>query len=428
MKEPSRATDEAVRILRLESPAAIDPPASSAQAGLPWARWIAQGNATSMTWSRWKIGLALLGLATLIGLAEAAQVYVGVVAQGREIPWARAMVATMPSWYVLALLLPPCIWLARRFRLDDSEWRTAVAIHLLASVLFTAVHIGLSSWFTDYVLTSAAPPVSFFRNLARPLTIYFVLDTLFYWALVGGYYAFDYGRRLRERERTAAELALKTSRLETSLSRANLEALRMQLNPHFLFNTLNTISVLALKGEKQRVVRMINRLSDLLRLSLENSRQTITLAEEIDFLQRYLEIEQVRFRDRLTVRFDVPENLLDAEVPSLLLQPLVENAVLHGVNQQLDGGVIEIAARRELGRMILTVRDSGPGFPADQICNGTGVGLGNTAARLEQLYGLDHELQRENGEKGGAIVTIAVPYRELPREAQEEMEWRKSAP
>ena len=410
MQRRSRADEGAVRILRLETAEA--PPIEETAGN----RWIVQGNSVSLRWSRPKLVFVALGLATLVGFAEAFQVYVGVGAQGREIPWDRAMASTMPSWFVLALLLPPTFWLCRKFRLDGAGWRGALVLHFAASIVFTAVHIGLASWFSDYVFTSTQPTVSFFHNLARLLTIYFVLDTLFYWALVGGYYVVDYSRRLRERERTATELALKASRLENSLSRANLEALRMQLNPHFLFNTLNTISVLAMKGEKQRVVRMINRLSDLLRLSLENARQTITLAEEIDFLQRYLEIEQVRFRDRLTVDVDVPEDLLDAEVPSLLLQPLVENAVIHGIGQQLDGGRIEILARRDQGRLVLTVRDTGPGFREEQIRNGNGVGLGNTAARLEQLYGSDHTLERSNREEGGAVVTITVPYGVLPRE------------
>jgi two-component system LytT family sensor kinase len=422
MRSRNRAEDGAVRILRLETPdgASTDDAFSN--------RWIVQGNPVSIRWSRSKLTLAALGLATLISFAEATQVYLGVGAQGREIPWLRAMATTFPSWFVLALLLPPTFWLCRRFRLDSPSRGKAVVVHLLASVAFTAVHMGLASWFSDYVFTSTPLNIGFFLNLARLLTIYFMIDTLFYWAIVGGYYAVDYGHRLREREKTASELALKTSKLETSLSRANLEALRMQLNPHFLFNTLNTISVLAMKGEKQRVVRMINRLSDLLRLSLENHRQTISLAEEIDFLQRYLEIEQVRFRDRLTVHVDVPEDLLDAEVPSLVLQPLVENAVIHGVGQQLDGAQIEILARRDVDELILTIRDTGPGFREEQIRNGNGVGLGNTTARLEQLYGSNHRLERSNGPDGGAVVTITIPYGDLPREYQEEVEWRKSAP
>jgi sensor histidine kinase YesM len=231
---------------------------------------------------------------------------------------------------------------------------------------------------------------------------------------VGAFYAIDYQKKYSAHERAVAELALKTSRLEGSLARANLEALRMQLNPHFLFNTLNAISVLALKGERQNVVRMLTRLSDLLRLALENAHQVVTLEEDLAFLQPYLEIEQVRFRDRLQVVTDVPPETLDAEVPSLLLQPLVENAVRHGIAQRTAPGLVEIRAFTADGRLVLEVRDSGPGFPADHAAVGerTGVGLANTRARLEQLYGADYRLETVNAPGGGAIVRVVIPFRQ----------------
>lgn len=416
MRQVSRAGDGALRILRIESslPTPDNPNG-----------WVASNG---MKWSRWKIALLLVVLATLVGFAEALQVYIGVGAQGTELSWSSAMSSTMPSWYVLAALLPLTMWLARRFRLDEeSSWRRALPVHLAASLGFTAIHIGLSSWLSNYVFSSEPPTVSFLHNVARVATLYFVLDTLFYWGILAVIYAFEYGRRYRERERTTGELALKASRLETSLSRANLEALRMQLNPHFLFNTLNTISVLAMKGDKARVVRMISRLSDLLRLSLENSRQTVTLADELEFVERYLEIEQVRFRDRLAVKIDVPAELMTAEVPSLLLQPLVENAVLHGVSQQLDGGLVQVEARRRADQLVLVVSDTGPGFRESEGRGCMGVGLGNTAARLEQLYPGCHLLRQGNAEQGGAVVTIEIPYRILATEPQEEVQWKRSA-
>jgi two-component system, LytTR family, sensor kinase len=417
----SRAGDGSIRILGSNSPTRLLTSEPHA------ARRLMQETREVMQWRPWKVGLILFTLATVVGLVEGTQVYLGAGAQGEFISWARALGATMPSWYVLALLLPPTVWLAKRFRLDHGGWRSAaLPVHLLASVAFTAVHLVVALWVSDYVL-KPPPHLPFLQNMTRLLTMFFVVDTLYYWALIGGYYAIDFGRRYREKERAASALALQTSRLETSLSRANLEALRMQLNPHFLFNTLNTISVLAMKGERNRVVRMINRLSDLLRLSLENNRQTMSLAEEVDFLQRYLEIEQVRFRDRLTVLMDVPEELLDAEVPSLILQPIVENAVVHGVSRQLEGGSIAIRARRQGARLLLTVVDSGPGFSEDERSNGTGVGLSNTAARLEQLYGTHHVLQQRNLIEGGALVSIEIPYRVLTREPQEEVEWKRSA-
>ncbi|MGH7507342.1 MAG: sensor histidine kinase, partial [Longimicrobiales bacterium] len=240
----------------------------------------------------------------------------------------------------------------------------------------------------------------------------FILDIVYYWTLVGVFYMYDYRNRYREQERTAAELALKASRLEGSLARANLETLRMQLNPHFLFNTLNAISVLALKGERQNVVRMLTRLSDLLRLALENADQVVPLAEELAFLEPYLEIEQVRFRDRLDVIQDVPAEVLDAEVPSLLLQPIVENAVRHGIARCTGPGTIEIRALTADGRLVIEVRDSGPGFAASAAdSEGHGVGIANTRARLEQLYGPEHRLELVNGTRGGAIVRVVIPFR-----------------
>ena len=381
-----------------------------------------------MRWSRTKLVVAGFAVATVIGLIEATQVYVGSGAAGIGFSWRRSLSSTLPSWYVMVCLLPPAFALASRFRLDGPRWKYNVPIHLIASIVFTALHIGIASWISDYTLLPGNAKVPFFENLARLLSIYFVLDTMFYWLLIGGYYAFDYNRRYREHERAAADLAVKASRLETSLTRANLETLRMQLNPHFLFNTLNTVSVLAMKGEKHKVVRMISRLSDLLRLSLENTQQTVSLHEEIDFLKHYVEIEQVRFRDKLTVEFNIDEDTLDAEVPSLVLQPLVENAIRHGIAQQTGIGRVEIGARKDGSLLHMWVRDTGPGFRPDQVGSGTGVGLTNTAARLEQLYGSEQEIRRENADGGGAIVTIRLPFKINDQTETVETAWRKSAP
>ena len=367
------------------------------------------------SWKFWAIGFVV---ATLIGLAEAAQVYAGAQAMDRPMPFSRALSATVPSWYTLLLLLPPVLWLAHRFRLERGNFGRALAVHVPAGGVFALVHLALASWLADYVFYSDFS-LAYLPNLQRLLGLYFVLDLSYYWALVGGYYVFDYREKYREGERAAAELALRASRLEGSLARANLETLRMQLNPHFLFNTLNAVSVLAMKGERQNVVRMLARLSDLLRLALENAEQVVPLAEELAFLEPYLEIEQVRFRDRLRVEHEVPPEALEAEVPSLLLQPLVENAIRHGIARCTGPGYIEIRAVVAERRLILEVRDSGPGFadadrPAQyaEDAGGHGVGIANTRARLEQLYGMDHTLELVNAPGGaGAIARVVIPFR-----------------
>jgi two-component system, LytTR family, sensor kinase len=373
-----------------------------------------------MIWQTRKFWVGLLAAATLVGLLEGAQVYTGASAMGRAVTWGRALGSTMPSWYVLLALLPGIIWLSRRFPLEPGRWRGSLAVHLVAAVAFAILHITVASWLSDYVLYTGIEPMwTFGMNLSRLLTVYFVVELFTYFALVGGYHAYDYAHRLREREREAASLALHTSRLEASLSRANLDSLRMQLNPHFLFNTLNAISVLAMKGDRHGVVRMLSLLSDLLRITLDNRDQVVSLRDELEFLDRYLEIERVRFEDRLNVERDIDPDTLAAEVPSLLLQPLVENAIGHGISHRPGPGQIRIESAILDGEVLqLRVLDSGPGFGSQNGSgrrsasgSGGGVGITNTRARLAQLYGDRQELVLGNRQEGGGCVTVRLPLR-----------------
>jgi sensor histidine kinase YesM len=358
------------------------------------------------------VGIAL-AVCTVIGLLEAAQVYFMSARIGRPLSWGRSVGATMPSWFVLAALVPFVVAVARRFPIESLRKPHALAAHFSAAIAYAVLNVTIAGWISDYILYETG--VTFLTNLWRLLGTYFTMLIIQYWSVVGVYYAFIYNRRYREKERAAAELAVRASQLEASLSRANLEALRMQLNPHFLFNTLNTVSVLALKGEKQRVSRMVSRLSDLLRLSLENDRQTLSLKEELEFLERYLEIEQVRFKDRLSVSIEVDEAAYDAEVPSLLLQPIVENAVKYGFSQTIGPGEISVECRVRPDDMVeLIVRDTGPGLPENKHAAGTGVGLANTRARLEQLYGGKYVLELSNHPEGGAQVRVVFPYAPAP--------------
>lgn len=367
-------------------------------------------------WRKWKFWLFLLLGATCVGLLEGAQVYAGASAFGRPLSWSRALGSTMPSWYVLAALVPGILWTSQRFPLEPGRWQRSLLVHGGAAVLFAILHLTIASWLSDYVLYPGGQmPWDFRVNLSRLLSVYFVIGVFTYFALVAGYHAYEYGRRYRDHERAAAQLELRATRLEASLAHANLDSLRMQLNPHFLFNTLNTISVMALKGERHGVVRMLTLLSDLLRLSLERREQVVTLREELGFLDRYLEIEQVRFRDRLTLERDVEPETLDAEVPSLLLQPLVENAVLHGIARCAGPGTVRLEARVVRGDTLeLRVLDTGVGVAAAGRESGTGVGLANTRARLEQLYGGEQSLtlaDRPAAEGRGAVVTVRLPFR-----------------
>jgi LytS/YehU family sensor histidine kinase len=231
---------------------------------------------------------------------------------------------------------------------------------------------------------------------------YFVLNCIIYWAVLGIGYGIQFYRKYREG-------VLRASHLETQLVQAQLQALKMQLHPHFLFNTLNAISTLVRKNRNKSATDMIAGLSDLLRLTLESvGVQKVPLKQELDFLETYLEIEQTRFEDRLRIQMDIHPDTLEAFVPNLLLQPLVENAIRHGIAPHSSGGCVEIKARRDEDRLWLQVRDDGPGLPEGDVLN-TGVGLVNTRARLERLYGTRHRFSLSNAPTGGAVVTLEIP-------------------
>jgi LytS/YehU family sensor histidine kinase len=228
---------------------------------------------------------------------------------------------------------------------------------------------------------------------------------LVYWAILGAYQGFDYHRKFREREKRAVQL-------EAQLVQAQLQALKMQLHPHFLFNTLNSISAL-LHHDPESADRMIARLGSFLRLTLDNSgEQEVTLQKELEFLKCYLEIEQVRFQDRLTVSYDVAPETLDAMVPNLVWQPIVENAIRHAIAPRSGCGHIEVRAQRLGDTLQLQVKDDGPGLASKEHSSGSskGLGLANTRERLRQLYGSDHRFELANGSGQGLIVTVEVPF------------------
>jgi two-component system LytT family sensor kinase len=374
----------------------------------------------------WRVGFTLFGVATLLGLIDAVLTY-NLLPYGDDRGVAFILAITFPSWYVMVPLVPAALKVADRFPLAPGRWRRSLLVHIPACVAFVIIQLALSSWLCDFVFAPMTTPRDrlpstfndFGENLARLVATYFTAWVAFYWLIVGAHHTFFYLRRAVERDQEATELALRASRLEAGLAQANLRALNMQLQPHFLFNTLNAISVLAAKGERAQTVRLIGRMSDLLRMSLENSAQTLPLVRELEFAQRYLDIEQVRFADRMTVRFDIAPDTMGALVPSMVLQPLVENAVKHGIARRRAAGRIEVRARRLDGMLELSVRDDGPGFAAEQAGGRTGVGLANTQARLEQLYGAGgFEMYRGSGPGGGALVRITLPFRAASAEQE----------
>jgi LytS/YehU family sensor histidine kinase len=222
--------------------------------------------------------------------------------------------------------------------------------------------------------------------------------------------------RLYEEVRRAHRQELRTAQLEGQLVQARLEALRAQLNPHFLFNALNTIAMLVRRQANAEALRGIVGLSQLLRQVLDRrGAPEVSLGEELALVEHYLAIEQLRYPDRLGVRMTVADEVLDAQVPSLLLQPLVENAVRHGIGRRSERGWIRIAGLRADRWLTLEVRDDGPGFPDGwNPATSAGIGLANTRERLQRLYGRRHRLDLRNGEDGGAVVAVTLPFHTAP--------------
>jgi signal transduction histidine kinase len=331
-------------------------------------------------------------------------------------PFGLLFVLNLGYWYSWACLAPGILWLSRRFPLDKQHWRVSLPMHLVGVFAATTLHVAMSvaTRMATY-WTIGESTASWRREAQRMFFLNFDWEMMTYWAIVGLCHALAY-------RHVAQVRALRASQLETSLVEAQLQSLQRQLQPHFLFNTLNTISAL-MHRDVDAADAMIARLSDLLRISLQMvGVQEVSLKEELDFLSKYLEIEQTRFRDRLTVVFDVQPDTFDGLVPNLILQPLVENAIKHGIGPRPAPGTITIRSRRISGMLELRVQDDGVGMSAARLSDfNRGVGLSNTRARLEHLYGSLHRFEFRRPPEGGLLVLIAVPLAEVAEEVAEDV-------
>ncbi|HEU0178731.1 MAG TPA: histidine kinase [Blastocatellia bacterium] len=352
-------------------------------------------------WARW---ILIFGVWTLLGALSAVRVMVTYAYSGNFVTWRRALVIALADWYVWALLAPAIAWLARRFAIERRSWLRGLLVHLPASLFFSIIKMMIEFRLLQWL---DPPSAQRYPVLQFPSTLFT------YYSILGAIYAFDYYGKYRAHE-------WKASQLQAQLAQAQLQALKMQLHPHFLFNTLHAISSL-MRRDVEAAERMITRLSDLLRMTLENvGAQETPLRQELEFLERYLEIEQTRFRDRLQVKMEIEPETLDARVPNLILQPLVENAVRHGIAPRAAPGLIEISARRDENKLELQIRDNGAGLPdAKRARVKEGVGLANTRARLEQLYVADYRFDLSNHDKGGLVVSLTIPFRVEEKSATE---------
>jgi two-component system LytT family sensor kinase len=349
---------------------------------------------------RWiKLGVLAFLLWTGLAVVFATQLYLA------GLPWPVALGWSLPRWYAWGILTPFVFWIDRRLHGMRSPV-ARFAFHVPLGVAFTLLSI---------VLRLVARPL---RGAPWPdnLTEFFVdrfySDLLIYAVIAGVSMSRDYAAQVRQQERQAAELAVQAADLERRLVESQLQSLRAQVQPHFLFNALNTISAFT-ETDPQTARRLMGQLGDLLRASLTHAnRPLVTLGEELTFLDDYLAIESARFEGRIAVKVRADDDALNVAVPSFLLQPLVENAIRHGVAPRVAGGRVDVTAERSDGVLTVRVRDDGVGLPAGwQFDQHAGVGLRNVASRLEHHYGRPDLLRVAPSSSGGTDVQIRVPIR-----------------
>ena len=351
----------------------------------------------------------------LLYLFLGAQMYLGFRSWWLPIGWGEAFLWAVPDFYIWILLIPLIVWLSRRLPLERRSWLWVAPVHLLGAGTLSYIALQLRYGFEAATEWSAGAPDLLTQGFFR-MGISFPSGIMLYWTVLGVDHSLRYYKKFREGQ-------LKAAQLEAQLARAQLEALEMQLHPHFLFNTLNSIAVL-MRRDVDAAGSMLTRLSDLLRITLEQTgAQLVPLKHELDLLRGYLEIQRTRFRDRLSVDFSVDPAVLDARVPNLILQPLVENAIRHAIAPRSTPGHIEISAARDDGMLQLGVRDDGPGL-RESASEGKrkGIGLSNTRARLEKLYGGNYSFEMRNADEGGLAITLTIPFETNGAERQDAQE------
>jgi two-component system, LytTR family, sensor kinase len=354
--------------------------------------------------TRW---LWIAGIWCAGGLFDASQTVLIMRSEGKHHAWLPLFVTELALWLPWALATPLISRLARRHALTRGITVRSIATHITLFVTLTVVSEAWSAWlqvlfnpwgnrswptFVDTFTISLLYQILLFLVLyALVLTVTIVLDS---------------------RERMSRQLA-ETARLNEELSKAQLAALRRQMEPHFMFNALHAIAALVREHQGEAAVSMIVGLSEFLRRAAEDShRPQVSLGEEVEYLQRYLEIQKVRFGERLQVSVDIPADLLCAQVPNLLLQPLVENAIKHGISKRVAGGTVRVAGMAQNGKLCLSVSNDGPRVAPEQQATRTGVGLGNLRTRLKILHGDESDLQLCHLASGGAEVAVTLPLKD----------------
>lgn len=349
---------------------------------------------------RWLLGFTIWTALALLSVAQTSMFF---IRNDREVPWGPVVIDRMADWYTCAIFTPLFFWLVRAVPWERERWWRPVGVQTLVVLAIVPLKYLIYVAIVQNLVPEYRPMV-----FGRVLVGSFISETMAFGAMMAAIHAVEFHRRSVEHTAQAA-------RLEARLAEARLEALTAQLQPHFLFNTLHAVSTL-MHRDVERADTMLARLGDLLRRTLdERERPELPLSDELRLLDAYLDIARVRFEDRLTVDIQVPAETREALVPRFVLQPLVENALQHGIGAREGPGRVVIRARRTGDRLTLAVEDDGSaaslidnGFPRE------GVGLTNTRLRLRERYGADHQLRLARRDGGGLVVSMDIPFRVAP--------------
>jgi len=349
--------------------------------------------------------VAFIGV-TGFALVVATQNYHALARAGRRVEWATLALGELPVWYFWLAIAPAIIGVTRRFPPVGPHAGRNLFVHGIVALAATLMMLLVVTGARSIVAPELIPRMPFMQAIGRSFIGSFILFLPIYATIVASILVFRFYRDTQQRQ-------VRESQLETALTQARLDTLRAQLHPHFLFNTLHVISAL-MDDDVPAARRMMRRLSELLRVALEDGSHEVSLADELWLLEQYVEIQRIRFGDRLQVHYDIDDNARRLQLPRLLLQPLVENAIKHGTAGHSECGRVDIRARVEENRLKLRIRDNGRGFVRGKDSVARGVGLSNTQERLHQLYGEEYLLELRNHSEGGVVVDVELPANETP--------------
>lgn len=346
-------------------------------------------------------------------LIQVVQSFVFAQAAGREWTLVGSIKGGFPWWISWMLLTPVIAALAERFPFTDGRHWQALGRHAIAGILVAFVQVvtvGAIFWFTSGQFLGVATSLG--NQVQRFFGNYFLESIVTYAGTAGVFVAIDFARAVRDEAVTRAQLETRAAELESSVAQARLDALSMQMNPHFLFNTLTAISGLIAQERKAEAREVIQRLGELLRQSLGSGNGPFsTVAQEAALLEDYLYIQRLRFSDRLSASVDIDRDARGLLIPTMLLQPLVENAIRHGVEPREGKGTVHVSVKRENGSLRISISDSGRGFSLGKDGRPTreGIGIANTRERLDHIYGPNASLRLGNGMSGGAEAVVVLP-------------------